>query len=142
MALNQLFWSQIVARFDQNCGNDLNSDTDFEFDLYQKLVEFNRKWTNFVIFIVVFDKNQLVLIFLFYFYFLSWHPARDASLIYFLSTHVHIYILCLAMALYFWIRFLSSPSSLVSKDYSSNRRYGSLQLSWCLPKCLVQKRLR
>ena len=52
--------------------------------------------------------------------FLSWHPARDTSFIYFYSTHTCSYILfLLCFALYFWIRFFSI--------------FRHLHLSWLVP---------
>ena len=59
-SFNRLLLSKIVAEIHQNRCDDLNLDSDFElgFDLYRKLVEYNRKLlkkTKFLIQIVVFD---------------------------------------------------------------------------------------
>ena len=66
-----------------------------------------------------------------------------ASFILLLSFNTcYIYHFCLAfLAFFVEYVFLSSPSFLSTKDYSSNRRYGSLRLSvdasrkvWSIPK--------
>ena len=54
MAFNQIFWFAIIARFHRNRCDNSNSDTDFDSKLYQKLVDF-------VVFVVIFDINWLLI---------------------------------------------------------------------------------